>query len=120
METGRFLDTFFALARSSDEGPLAHSQNVMKALRWYRKLLGLQPFPDLYSSAFSSFTIPSYKDKRECLPLPLSFCAYLEKELLSENTPPERSSGVAPSWLAFPPACALQTLSTSQVDHFVR
>ena len=34
---GRYL-AFFALARSSDEGPLAHSQNVMKALRWYKKL----------------------------------------------------------------------------------
>ena len=36
METGHLLDTFFALARFSDEDPLAHSQNVMKALRWYK------------------------------------------------------------------------------------
>ena len=83
----------------------------MKALRWYKKLLGLQPFPDLYSAAFTSFTIPSYKDKRESLPLPLAFCAYLEKELLLENTPRIRPSGVAPSWRVSPLACALQTLN---------
>ena len=112
METGHFLDTFFALARSSDEGPLAHSQNVMKALRWYKKLLGLQPFPDLYSAAFTSFTIPSYKDKRESLPLPLAFCAYLERELLSENTPPEKAL-----WCGSVLACISASLRFADAQH---
>ena len=112
METGHFLDTFFALARSSDEGPLAHSQNVMKALRWYKKLLGLQPFPDLYCAAFTSLTMPSYKDKRESLPLPLAFFAYLEKELLLDNTPPDKAL-----WCGSILACISASLRFADAQH---
>ncbi|CAE7916039.1 unnamed protein product, partial [Symbiodinium necroappetens] len=39
INTGLFLDAFFALSRSSEDGPLSNSQNVLKALRWYKKLL---------------------------------------------------------------------------------
>ena len=51
VDTGLLLDTFFVLSRCPEEGPLSNSLNVMKALRWYRKLLGLSPFPDLYSGS---------------------------------------------------------------------
>ena len=61
--------------------------NVMKALRWYRKLLGLSPFPDLYSAAFASLVQPASGEKRESLPLPLSFHAFLERKVLDSDTP---------------------------------
>ena len=109
METGLFLDTFFALARSSDEGPLSNSQNVMKALRWYKKLLGLQPFPDLYSSTFTAFTLPRHKDKR---PLPLSFCAFLERMVLSEETPDDMAL-----WCGSFMACIAASLHFSDAQH---
>ena len=112
LDTGRFLDTFLALARSSDEGPLSNSQNVMKALRWYKKVWGLHPFPDLYSSTFASLTMPSHKDKRESLPLPLSFCAYLERELLSEDTPPDKAL-----WCGSFLACISASLRFSDAQH---
>ena len=112
MEPGLFLDTFFALARSSEEGPLSNSQNVIKALRWYRKLLGLQPFPDLYSSTFAAFTLPSHKDKRESLPLPLSFCAFLERLVLSEETQDDLAL-----WCGSFLACISASLRFSDAQH---
>ena len=112
MEPGLFLDTFFALARSSEEGPLSNSQNVIKALRWYRKLLGLQPFPDLYSSTFAAFTLPSHKDKRESLPLPLSFCAFLERLVLSEETQDDLAL-----WCGSFLACIAASLRFSDAQH---
>ena len=112
MEPGLFLDTFFALARSSEESRLSNSQNVIKALRWYRKLLGLQPFPDLYSSTFAAFTLPSHKDKRESLPLPLSFCAFLERLVLSEETQDDLAL-----WCGSFLACIAASLRFSDAQH---
>ena len=87
VEAGLLLDTFFSLSRCPEEGPLSNSLNVMKALRWYRKLLGLSPFPDLYSAAFASLVQPASGEKRESLPLPLSFHAFLECKVLDSATP---------------------------------
>ena len=87
VEAGLLLDTFFSLSRCPEEGPLSNSLNVMKALRWYRKLLGLSPFPDLYSAAFASLVQPASGEKRESLPLPLSFHAFLERKVLDSETP---------------------------------
>ena len=87
VEAGLLLDTFFSLSRCPEEGPLSNSLNVMKALRWYRKLLGLSPFPDLYSAAFASLVQPASGEKRESLPLPLSFHAFLERKVLDSDTP---------------------------------
>ena len=39
IDQGLFLDAFVTLSRSTEDGPL--SQNVIKALRWYKKLLVL-------------------------------------------------------------------------------
>ena len=87
VDSGLLLDTFFSLSRCPEEGPLSNSLNVMKALRWYRKLLGLSPFPDLYSAAFASLVQPTSGEKRESLPLPLSFHAFLERKVLDSDTP---------------------------------
>ena len=87
VEAGLLLDTFFSLSRCPEEGPLSNSLNVMKALRWYRKLLGLSPFPDLYSAAFASLVQPASGEKRESLPLPLSFHSFLERKVLDSETP---------------------------------
>ena len=87
VDSGLLLDTFFSLSRCPEEGPLSNSLNVMKALRWYRKLLGLSPFPDLCSAAFASLVQPASGEKRESLPLPLSFHAFLERKVLDSDTP---------------------------------
>ena len=82
---GLFLDAFFALSRSSEDGPLSNSQNVLKALRWYKKLLGLCTLPDLYGPAFSLMSASAEQEKKESIPLPLAFVAFLESILLSDT-----------------------------------
>ncbi|CAE7872962.1 NLRC3, partial [Symbiodinium sp. KB8] len=52
--------------------------NVLKALRWYSKLLRLSVLPDLYSPAFSTLASSSAREKRESVPLPLVLHAFLE------------------------------------------
>ncbi|CAE7409091.1 unnamed protein product [Symbiodinium sp. CCMP2592] len=71
-----FLDAFFALSRGSESGPLSNSINVLKALRWYKKLLAISCLPDLYGTAFSLLSSPAGQEKRESIPLPLSFCSF--------------------------------------------
>ncbi|CAE7270674.1 unnamed protein product [Symbiodinium sp. CCMP2592] len=83
IDQGLFLDAFFALSRGFEPGPLSNSINVLKALRWYKKLLSLSCLPDLYGTAFSLLSNPSGQEKRESIPLPLSFVAFLERTLLS-------------------------------------
>ena len=83
---GLFLDAFFTVSRSSEDGPLSNSQNVLKALRWYKKLLGLVTLPDLYGSAFSLMSASSEQEKKESIPLPLIFVAFLEGILLSSTS----------------------------------
>ena len=83
IDQGLFLDAFFALSRSTEDGPLSNSQNVIKALRWYKKLLGLSCLPDLYGPAFSLLGSAATQEKRESIPLPLCFLAFLERTLLS-------------------------------------
>ncbi|CAE7421679.1 unnamed protein product [Symbiodinium sp. CCMP2592] len=83
IDQGLFLDAFFALSRGSDSGPLSNSINVLKALRWYKKLLAIACMPDLYGTAFSLLSNPAGQEKRESIPLPLSFVAFLERMLLS-------------------------------------
>ncbi|CAE7361522.1 unnamed protein product, partial [Symbiodinium sp. CCMP2456] len=89
INTGLFLDAFFALSRSSEDGPLSNSQNVLKALRWYKKLLGLGTLPDLYGPAFSLLSASSEQEKKESIPLPLTFVAFLEGILLNDKAPLE-------------------------------
>ncbi|CAE7260268.1 unnamed protein product, partial [Symbiodinium microadriaticum] len=112
VETGLFLDTFFVLSRCPEEGPLSNSLNVMKALRWYRKLLGLSPFPDLYSAAFSSLVQPASGEKRESMPLPLSFHAFLERKVLDSDTPREEAL-----WAGSFLACIGGSLRFSDAQH---
>ncbi|CAE7243908.1 unnamed protein product [Symbiodinium sp. CCMP2592] len=83
IDQGLSLDAFFALSRGSEPGPLSNSINVLKALRWYKKLLSLSCLPDLCGTAFSLLSNPSGQEKRESIPLPLSFVAFLERTLLS-------------------------------------
>ena len=83
IDQGLFLDAFFALSRSTEDGPLSNSQNVIKALRWYKKLLGISCLPDLYGPAFSLLGSAATQEKRESIPLPLCFLAFLERTLLS-------------------------------------
>ena len=64
IDQGLFLDAFFALSRSTEDGPLSNSQNVIKALRWYKKLLGLSCLPDLYGPAFSLLGSAATQEKR--------------------------------------------------------
>ncbi|CAE7795738.1 unnamed protein product [Symbiodinium sp. CCMP2592] len=83
IDQGLFLDAFFALSRGADSGPVSNSINVLKALRWYKKLLAIACMPDLYGTAFSLLSNPAGQEKRESIPLPLSFVAFLERMLLS-------------------------------------
>ncbi|CAE7223782.1 unnamed protein product [Symbiodinium sp. CCMP2592] len=83
IDQGFFLDAFFALSRGSESGPLSNSINVLKALRWYKKLLAIVCLPDLYGTAFSLLSNPAGQEKRESVPLPLAFVAFLERTLLS-------------------------------------
>ncbi|CAE7198904.1 unnamed protein product [Symbiodinium sp. CCMP2592] len=83
IDPGLFLDAFFALSPGADSGPLSNSINVLKALRWYKKLLAIACLPDLYGTAFSLLSNPAGQEKRESIPLPLSFVAFLERMLLS-------------------------------------
>ena len=88
VEAGLLLDTFFSLSRCPEEGPLSNSLNVMKALRWYRKLLGFIPLSGpLPVAAFASLVQPASGEKRESLPLPLSFHSFLERKVLDSETP---------------------------------
>ncbi|CAE7294548.1 unnamed protein product, partial [Symbiodinium necroappetens] len=91
VDQGLFLDAFFALSRSLEDGPLSNAQNVLKALRWYRKLISLSILPDLYSPAFSTMASGPSKEKRESVPLPLAFHAFLERQVLSPDTPVEKA-----------------------------
>ena len=86
--------------------------NVMKALRWYRKLLGLSPFPDLYSAAFASLVQPASGEKRESLPLPLSFHAFLERKVLDSDT-----STAEAIWAGSFLACMGGSLRFSDAQH---
>ena len=83
---GLFLDAFFTVSRSSEDSPLSNSLNVLKALRWYKKLLGMATLPDLYSSAFSLLSASFAQEKKESIPLPLTFVAFLEGILLSTTS----------------------------------
>ncbi|CAE7241641.1 unnamed protein product [Symbiodinium microadriaticum] len=112
VDTGLLLDTFFVLSRCPEEGPLSNSLNVMKALRWYRKLLGLSPFPDLYSAAFSSLVQPASGEKRESMPLPLSFHAFLERKVLTLDTSKDEAL-----WAGSFLACVGGSLRFSDAQH---
>ena len=112
VDAGLLLDTFFVLSRCPEEGPLSNSLNVMKALRWYKKLLGLSPFPDLYSAAFSSLVQPASGEKRESMPLPLSFHAFLERKVLSVDTPKDEAL-----WAGSFLACVGGSLRFSDAQH---
>ncbi|OLP75568.1 hypothetical protein AK812_SmicGene44615 [Symbiodinium microadriaticum] len=112
VEAGLLLDTFFSLSRCPEEGPLSNSLNVMKALRWYRKLLDLSPFPDLYSAAFASLVQPASGEKRESLPLPLSFHAFLERKVLDSATPQTEAI-----WAGSFLACVGGSLRFSDAQH---
>ena len=92
LEQGLFLDAFFALSCSLEDGPLSNAQNVFKALRWYRKLLSLSVLPDLYGPAFSTLAMGPSKEKKESVPLPLAFHVFLERQVLSPDTPVEKSN----------------------------
>ena len=72
IDQGLFLDAFFALSRSTEDGPLSNSQNVIKALRWHKKLLGISCLPDLYGLAFSLLSPAATQEKRESTPALLS------------------------------------------------
>ena len=91
VDQGLFLDSFFSLSRSLEDGPLSNSQNVLKALRWYSKLLRLSVLPDLYSPAFSTLASSSAREKRESVPLPLVLHAFLEGQVLSPETPVDKA-----------------------------
>ena len=98
VDQGLFLDAFFALSRSLEDGPLSNAQNVLKALRWYRKLLSLSILPDLYSPAFSTLASGPSKEKRESVPLPLVFHAFLERQVLSPDTPVDKALFCGSDW----------------------
>ena len=113
---GLFLDAFFTLSHSTEDGPLSNSQNVLKALRWYKKLLALSCLPDLYGPAFSLLSSPATQEKRESVPLPLAFLVFLEKLLLSGSW--GNAYGPAPSWCLWARAFAFQTANISSGARF--
>eukprot|EP00439_Symbiodinium_sp_Y106_P044025 s3862_g5.t1 len=113
---GLFLDAFFTLSHSTEDGPLSNSQNVLKALRWYKKLLVLSCLPDLYGPAFSLLSSPATQEKRESVPLPLAFLVFLEKLLLSGSW--GNAYGPAPSWCLWARAFAFQTANISSGARF--
>ncbi|CAE7036744.1 hypothetical protein AK812_SmicGene18942 [Symbiodinium microadriaticum] len=86
------LKRFYSSFRlASTDDPLSNAQNVLKALRWHRKLLSLSVLPDLYGPAFSTMAAGPSKEKKESVPLPLSFHAFLKRQVLTSDTPVEKA-----------------------------
>ena len=71
-----FLDAFAVLARQPS-GPLTAPVNVLKALRWIKKLFEL-PWPDLASPMFRALEARRPGPRRESVPFPAAFIAFLE------------------------------------------
>ena len=69
-----------------DAAPRVDISNQLKALRWYVQALSI-PAPDLYQGIFLATKLPE-KERRESLPLPLSFVSYLEQLILSPHCKP--------------------------------
>ena len=77
-------DALFVLHRSG-EGPLGHPSNVLKAVRWLVRTLEPDPFPDLWSSIFGTFSCAGSVERKESVPLPCAFLAWLEQCILDSS-----------------------------------
>ena len=84
------VDVMFSLAASGDDDAapdtLELPHNMLKALRWMVKTLGLDTFPPLVG-LFASVLAFSAKDRREAPPLALDFVLCLEQLELRSGTP---------------------------------
>ncbi|CAE7349755.1 unnamed protein product [Symbiodinium natans] len=86
------VECVFLLHRSSEEesSPTfenVHPTNTLKALRWLIRTVQLH-FPDTYSGLFRTLSQPAQCERKESVPLPLDFVAYLEFLVLSMDTLP--------------------------------
>ncbi|CAE7219785.1 unnamed protein product [Symbiodinium natans] len=71
-----FLDAFAVLA-GQPSGPLTAPVNVLKALRWSKKLFEL-PWPDLASPVIRDLEARRPGPRQESVPFPAAFIAFLE------------------------------------------
>ena len=117
VEAGLLLDTFFSLSRCPEEGPLSNSLNVMKALRWYRKLLGLSPFPDLYT--MRPWCSPLQAKNARAFHCRFRSILFWNVRSWTQKRQPLKPSGQEASSLVSVAACAFQTPSTYSGVHFV-
>ena len=74
-------DAIFVLHRAG-EGCLGHPSNVLKAIRWVSKTLEPVPWPNLWSSLFGIFSGSGAVERKESVPLPCSFLAWLQRSIL--------------------------------------
>ena len=74
-------DAIFILHRAG-EGCLGHPSNVLKAIRWVTKTLDPVPWPNLWSSLFGIFAGSGASERKESIPLPCGFLAWLERSIL--------------------------------------
>ncbi|CAE7267833.1 unnamed protein product [Symbiodinium sp. CCMP2592] len=79
---------YFALLRDWEKVPNScFPLNTLKALTWMVKVACVN-FPDLYTGLFHSIAHQKAEgDRRESVPLPLDFVAFLEFSLLSKSFP---------------------------------
>ena len=74
-------DAIFVLHRAG-EGCLGHPSNVLKAVRWVTKTLEPDPWPNLWSSLFGIFAGSGASERKESVPLPCGFLAWMERSIL--------------------------------------
>ena len=67
------------------EGSLGHPSKVLKALRWLVRKLEPQPFPDLWSVLFAFCTGIDRLERKESVPFPCAFLAWLEKSIVESS-----------------------------------
>eukprot|EP00435_Cladocopium_sp_Y103_P060595 s365_g22.t1 len=84
LEAYHILDILSSSASDESED-LPCAINLLKALRWAVKILGLRDFPDLYSPLFQPFLDNSNTESKESLPLPLKFLITLEYEIIAQQ-----------------------------------
>ena len=77
-------DAIFILHRAG-EGCLGHPSNVLKAIRWVTKTLDPDPWPNVWSSLFGIFAGSGASERKESVPLPCAFLAWLEHSILGGN-----------------------------------
>lgn len=83
LEAHHILD-ILSSSVSDESEDLPCAINLLKALRWAVKILGLRDFPNLYTPLFQPFLENPNTESKESLPLPLKFLVSLEYGIIAQ------------------------------------